>query len=417
MNKIKSVFGRMVLDSRGIPTVEAIVELQKGTGIASSPSGTSTGIYEAIELRDNKPQWQGKGVLQAIENINKVIGPKLKGKDASKQQKIDQLLIELDETKNKSKLGANALIAVSTATAKAQAEAEKKEVFEYIAKIAGNKKPFLPIPCFNLLEGGKHAGNDLDFQEFLLIPEKAENFTEALQIGAETYHILKSIIREKFGKTATNLGEEGGFAPPLSNTEDALKLLNAAAKQAHYAEKTVLGIDCAASSFFKNGRYVFEGKEVENIKLVEVLEKLAEKYNVTYLEDPAAEDDLQGFCSIKKGLPKIQVVGDDLTVTQKNRIERAVKLSAINSVVIKPNQIGTLTEAIESAKYAEEKGLKIIASHRAGETEDSFIADFAVGIGAGKIKAGAPARGESTNKYNRLLRIEEILGKKAGYGK
>lgn len=406
----------MVLDSRGNPTVEAEVETAGGTGIAIAPSGASTGVHEAVELRDGGKAFLGKGVKKAVLNISEIIAPKLKGMDSSRQEFIDKTLIELDNTSNKSRLGANAILAVSIACCKASAQASGIPAFEYVGKLAENKEFLLPIPLMNVINGGAHAGNSLNIQEFIIMPTGAPGFSEALQMNAEVYQTLKKIIKDKFGKAAINVGDEGGFAPNISKTEDALKLIQLALKETGYEKQVRLAMDCAASTFFKDEKYYFEGKEYANMQFVELLEDLIDRYSIASIEDAMAEDDWQGFCALTKGRgSKCQIIGDDLLVTSTERIQRAVKLNACNSTLIKLNQVGTLSETLKAVKLSQESGFNTVVSHRSGDTEDAFIADFSVGTGAGQIKSGAPCRSERTAKYNQLLRIEEELGKKAVY--
>jgi enolase len=413
MAKIKKIKAREILDSRGNPTVEVELETDFGKFFASVPSGASRGKYEAVELRDGGKRYFGKGVKKAIENINKVIAKKLKGLDVTKQKEIDQILIELDGTENKSKLGANAICGVSLAVCKAGAAFNKLSLWKYINKIYGGRISIdLPKACFNIINGGVHAGNDLDFQEFMVCP-KTKSFSENLRIGAEIYHRLKEIISKKYGKLATNLGDEGGFAPPIKDPEIAIKLILEAAKSLNYQNKISIILDVAASQFFDGKKYKtkignFLGKELANFYL-----KLIKKYPIEGIEDPFAQDDFESWQNFSSyfQLPtsNFLIIGDDLTVTNPKRIKMAKEKGLCNAIIVKINQIGTVTEAIEAAKLAKSFGWKIMVSHRSGETTDDFISDFAVGIGADFIKSGAPARGERVAKYNRLLKIEEEL--------
>lgn len=412
--KILQLKARQVLDSRGIPTVEAEVHTKRGFGKAICPSGTSVGVHEAIELRDNEKSFLGKSVNKAVSGVNFELALKLKGKDCLKQKAIDSLLSGIDGTTNKSRLGANALTAVSIACAKAAARATKKPLFEYIARLASNKNPLIPMPLFNLIEGGKHAENDLQLQEYLLIPSGAESFSEAFQVAAEIHQTMRLSIVEKFGKSAANIGLEGGFAPPLQKADDPIKLILNAAKQLGYEKIVSIGIDCAASTFFKSEKYNWENKVISFEEMRKVYEELVTSYPVVLLEDPFAEDDWSSYCSFTKDFgARIKIVGDDLTVSNTERINRAIHLNACNAVVLKPNQVGTLTEAIAASKLAKENKLSVLVSHRSGDSEDHFIADFAVGLGAEFIKSGAPCTSERLSKYNQLLRIEEALGKKS----
>ena len=407
---IKNLKAREILDSRGEPTVEAELETDLGIFRASVPSGKSVGKYEAVELRDGEKRYFGKGVLKAVKNINQIIAPKLKGEDTTKQSKIDKILINLDGTKNKSHLGANATAGVSMAVCRAGAATEKLSLYKYILQLSENNSlvnsPLnLPVPCFNVINGGSHAGNDLDIQEFMVLPQE-NSFSENLRRGCEIYHTLKDILKKKFGKVATNLGDEGGFSPPLRKTKDALDLIIKAIKKAGYQGEVKIGLDCAASQFFKEEKYVFEGKNLLPKNLSEFYQDIIEKYPISFLEDPFSENDFEGWKMLDS---KVLIVGDDLLVTNSERIKKAQELGLCNSLILKINQIGTVTEALEAVKLAKSFNWKIIVSHRSGETTDGFISDFAVGIGAGFIKGGAPARGERVAKYNRLLRIEEEI--------
>jgi enolase len=414
MTKIKKIKAREILDSRGNPTVEVELETDFGKFFASVPSGASRGKYEAVELRDGGKRYLGKGVKKAIENINEVIAKKLKGLDVTKQKEIDQALIELDGTENKSKLGANAICGVSLAVCKAGAEAKNLPLYKYISEIGNWKLGIgkLPRPSFNIINGGAHAGNDLDFQEFMVCP-KGKSFSENLRIGAEIYHRLKEIISKKYGKLATNLGDEGGFAPPIKDPEIAIKLILEAVKSLNYQNKISIILDVAASQFFDGKKYKtkignFSGKELAKFYL-----KLIKKYPIEGIEDPFAQDDFESWRNFSSyfQLPtsNFLIIGDDLTVTNPKRIKMAKEKGLCNAIVIKINQIGTVAEAIEAVKLAKSFGWKIMVSHRSGEITDDFISDFAVGILADFIKAGAPARGERVAKYNRLLKIEEEL--------
>ena len=400
---IKSIRAREIINSRGEPTVEAEVETEDGVFRASVPSGASKGKYEAVELKDGGDRFSGQGVLKAVENIEEIIEPNLRGKDVSNQEKIDQILIQLDNTKNKSKIGTNAILAVSIACCKAGAKAKNIPLYKYISQIS-NSTFKLPKPCFNVLNGGAHAGNDLDIQEFMVIPQ-IESFKENLRIGVEIYQKLKKILEKRFGKSAINLGDEGGFAPPLNKTRHALDLIKEAIKSAGYVEKVKIGLDCAASEFFKKGKYILESKEFNPEELLNFYEDLAKEYPILFFEDPFEQDDWQAW----EKMSNLLVVGDDLTVTNPQRIKKAYEEKACNGIILKPNQIGTVSETIKAAKLAREFEWKIIVSHRSGDTCDDFIADLAVGISADFIKSGAPARGERVAKYNRLLRIEEEI--------
>lgn len=415
-SRIKSIKAREILDSRGNPTVEVDLAANGNSFRASVPSGASKGKYEARELRDGGKRYQGRGVSRAVKNINKIIAPKLEGKYVINQKKIDSLLIKLDGRKNKSCLGANAILAVSMAGCRAGAEARDIPLYQHIADIyndklltSSRKKFSLPKPCFNILEGGAHAENDLDVQEFMIIPQE-ESFLKNLERGAEIYHTLKETLKSKFGKSAVNLGDEGGFAPPLKKTEEALDLIVRVIKKAGYPRKVKIGLDVAASQFYRNKKYRFEGESLDSNQLLSFYRRLVKKYPILFIEDPFAEEDFKGFKKAQKALgERVFILADDLTTTNIERIKKAQREKACSGVIIKPNQIGTVIETIEAAKLVKSFGLKILVSHRAGDTSDSFISDLAVGIEADFIKAGAPARGERLAKYNRLLRIEEEL--------
>lgn len=402
--KITKIFAREILDSRGNPTIEADVWTKIGIGRASVPSGKSRGKYEAVELRDNEEKFLGKGVSKAIQNINGLIARNLVDIDCTKQSKIDSKLIKLDGTKNKSRLGANAILAVSIASARIGALSQGKELYQYLGK---ERK--LPIPCFNIINGGKHAGNHLAFQEYMIIPVKFHCFKDRLRAGSEIYHTLKQILEKKYGKKATNLGDEGGFAPQLAKVEMPLKLITQAIRQAGYENKVKIGLDCAANEFFSNGKYIIDNKTHTTSQLIEFYIELAKKYPIISIEDPFAEDEFKAFAELRKRIKNVLIVGDDLLATNPERIKKAVRLRACSCLLLKPNQIGTVTEAINSGKIAKKAGWKIMVSHRSGETNDPFIADLAVSLGAEFIKAGAPCRGERLSKYNRLLRIEEKI--------
>jgi enolase len=422
-SKIQSLKAREILDSRGSPAVEVEIETDFGISRASVPSGASKGKYEAVELRDGGKRYQGKGVLKAVRNVNNVIGPKLRGRDVTKQREIDELMIKLDGTKNKSKLGANAICGVSMAVCRTGAAVENIPLYEYILRLTfpkSNTKLFtivkslglVPQSCFNMINGGLHAGNELDFQEFMVVPQY-ENFSKNLQIATEIYQELKKIIKEKYIDLAINLGDEGGFAPPIRAPEEALNLILEAAKKLGYQNKIKIILDIAASQFFKKGKYKMKIGEFSRKRLVDYYLDLIQKYPLRGLEDPFGEEDFEGWqmtmSNVKCQMSNVLIIGDDLLVTNPKRIKMAEKKNLCNGTIIKINQIGTVSEAIEAVKLAKSFNWKIVVSHRSGETLDDFIADFSVGIGADFIKAGAPARGERVAKYNRLLRIEEKL--------
>ncbi|HYA22492.1 MAG TPA: phosphopyruvate hydratase [Thermoproteota archaeon] len=406
---VKKVRAFQILDSRGNPTVEAEVELEDGSsGRASVPSGASTGKFEAIELRDRDPKtYLGLGVQRAVSSVNEVIAPALVGWDALAQEKIDRRMLELDGTPQKSKLGGNAILSVSIATCKAAAEHLGLPLFRYLGK--GEGRCVLPVPMMNVINGGKHAGNALQVQEFMVIPAGFRSYPDALRAGVETYHTLKKLLSDKYGRTAINVGDEGGFAPPLTQTSEALDILVRAIEEAGYssANQIRLGLDCAASSFFdeSTGRYSIDGRELSGGQLVDYLSQIVQKYRLASVEDPVAEGDLSNFADFTRKCSSIQVVGDDVFVTNKDRLEAGIRKGVANALLFKVNQIGTLTEAFETMDLAVRNKYRVVVSHRSGETEDSYIADIAVGKASGQIKTGAPARGERTAKYNRLLRI------------
>lgn len=417
MSIIANVFAREILDSRGNPTVEVEVILEDDTlGRAAIPSGASTGQFEAVELRDNDPKrFKGKGVLKAVENVNEIIAPELEGMDALDQVAIDKFLIELDGTKNKSKLGANAILGVSLAVAKAAANYLGIPLYRYIG---GTNAKTLPIPMMNILNGGKHADNNVDLQEFMIMPVGAENFSHALRMGAETFHSLKKVLSEKGLNTA--VGDEGGFAPNLDSNEDAIKYILEAVEKAGYVpgKDIFIALDAAATEFYEDGRYRLkgEGLELDSAGMVEYYVKLVEKYPIISIEDGMAEEDWNGWKLLTDALgKKVQLVGDDLFVTNTERLSKGIKLGVANSILIKLNQIGTLTETLDAIKMAERAGYTAIVSHRSGETEDTTIADLVVGVNAGMIKTGAPSRTDRVAKYNQLLRIEEELDTAAQY--
>lgn len=419
---IQKIHARQIFDSRGNPTIEVDLTTDKGTFRAAVPSGASTGAHEALELRDgDKSKYFGKGVQKAIDNVNNIIAPKLIGQDPTKQVELDNLMLQLDGTENKSKLGANAILGVSLALAKAGAAHKGVPLYKYFAQLAGKdtEKFVLPMPFFNVINGGEHAGNNLAFQEFMLVPVGATSFAEAMRMGAETYHHLKAVIAAKYGKDATNVGDEGGFAPNIGSAIEGLDLLVAAIEKAGYTGKMKIAMDVAASEFYEDGVYDLDfkakNKDPNNRKnpeqMIAYYKELASKYPIVSIEDPFAEDDWSSFTSITAGLGKdIQIVGDDLLVTNPKRIQKSIEAKACNGLLLKVNQIGTVTESIQACKMAHEAGWGVMVSHRSGETEDSTIADLVVGLHTGQIKTGAPCRSERLAKYNQLLRIEEELG-------
>lgn len=410
MSKILAVKARQVLDSRGNPTVECDIKSNDGVFRASVPSGASTGANEALELRDHKKEFLGNGVMRAVNNINLILAKKLKGRNPTAQEELDNLMIKLDGTQNKSKLGANAMLAVSMALSRAGAAAKDMQLYEHVGKLYGTKKFTLPIPAFNIINGGKHAGNKLDIQEYMILPTGAKNFAEALRMGSEIYHTLKKSLENHFGKTAINVGDEGGFAPPLTCIEEPFDYITDAIIKLGYWKKVKLGIDCASTTYWKHGTYYLEGKEYTPDKLADKYADLVDGYPLVSIEDPFYEEDFENFARLNRRLANTQIVGDDLLVTNPKRVRKAITMKSCNCLLLKINQIGTITEALEAAKMAKNAGWNIMTSHRSGETEDSFIADLAVGIASGQIKSGAPCRGERLSKYNQLLRIEEETG-------
>jgi len=415
MAEIKEIRAREILDSRGDPTVEAKIFLNDGSfAVAAVPSGGSVGKYEALELRDqDENRFNGKGVLKAVENVNSIIAPKIIGMDPCNQLEIDKILIHLDGTKNKSNLGANSILAVSQGVCEAAAASERINIFEHVSRLFGLKREelFMPTPILNLINGGKHGAGNLDFQEFHVIPSEKKPYNEALRIGEEIYQSVEKVLIKN--GAIHSVGDEGGFAPDLFTNLDALEVLTQAVKEAKYElnRDVFLGLDVAANSFFENGRYKIRDRSMplDTHEFTEFYKELNQQHRLAILEDPLEEDDWKGWQRIVKMLPKTIIVGDDLLATNKERVKEAIKLNACSAILVKPNQIGTIAETIEVVKIACQAGWKVIVSHRSGETNDNFIADFAVGIGAEYVKFGAPARGERVAKYNRLLEIEQIL--------
>ncbi|KNZ64643.1 phosphopyruvate hydratase [Puccinia sorghi] len=417
---IKSIFARQIFDSRGNPTVEVDLTTEKGTFRAGVPSGASTGVHEAVELRDgDKSQYLGKGVLKAVDHVNSVIASKLisSGIAVTDQKAIDEFLIKLDGTANKGNLGANAILGVSMAVAKAGAAEKGVPLYAHIAELAGTKTPYvLPLPCMNVINGGSHAGNALAFQEFMILPTGATSFQHAMQMGTETYHALKSVIKNKYGIDATNVGDEGGFAPNVQGAEESLEILTEAIKKAGYEGKVKIALDVASSEFYKDGKYDLDFKNPKSdpskwltgVELSETYIKMIKKYGIVSIEDPFDQDDWEAWSHFTKNAG-IQIVGDDLTVTNPLRIKTAITKKACNGLLLKVNQIGTITESIEAARLAQSDGWGVMVSHRSGETEDTTIADVTVGLGVGQIKTGAPARSERVAKYNALLRISDEI--------
>ena len=414
---ITSIKGRQILDSRGNPTVEVDVVLDDGSlGRAAVPSGASTGSHEAVELRDGDPtKFQGKGVLKAVSNVRKVIAPAIVGMSALKQEAIDRRMIDLDGTPNKAKLGANAILGVSLAVAHAAANSKGVPLYHYLG---GKDAYLLPVPLMNILNGGKHAADSVDLQEFMVVPAGAKSFTHALQIGSEVYHSLKKVLQSR--RANTSVGDEGGFAPRLATNREAVEVLLKAIEAAGHkpGRECFIALDPASTEFYKNGKYVLakEGVSFTSAEMVNYYSRLVADYPIISIEDGMAEDDWDGWKLLNKKLGgKIQLVGDDLYTTNKERLSRGIKERASNSILIKLNQIGTLSETLEVMNLAKQTGWTSVVSHRSGETEDTTISDLAVALKTGQIKSGAPCRSERVAKYNRLLRIEEELGKKAKY--
>ncbi|XP_053214940.1 enolase-like [Panonychus citri] len=421
---IQSIKARQIYDSRGNPTVEVDLISDKGLFRAAVPSGASTGAHEAVELRDgDKANYMGKGVLKAVQNVNEILAPAIVGKfEPTQQKEIDAAMIQLDGTENKGKLGANAILGVSLAVCKAGAAAKGVPLYKHIADLAENKNIILPVPAFNVINGGSHAGNKLAMQEFMILPTGATSFTEAMRMGSETYHHLKAVIKKRFGLDATSVGDEGGFAPNILNNKDALELIKEAISNAGYIGKIDIGMDVAASEFFKDGKYDLDFKNpksdaskwVSPDELAQLYKDFAADYPIVSIEDPFDQDDWEGWSKFT-GSVNFQVVGDDLTVTNPKRIQTAVEKKACNCLLLKVNQIGSISEAIQAHLLAKSNGWGTMVSHRSGETEDSTIADIVVGLSTGQIKTGAPCRSERLAKYNQILRIEEELGSAAKY--
>jgi enolase 1/2/3 len=416
MAEIDLIVAREILDSRGNPTIEAEVHLRDGSlGRAMVPSGASTGEHEALELRDgDKRRFQGKGVLGAVENVNSLIARELGGKEASQQAGIDELMIALDGTPNKSKLGANAILAVSMAVCRAAAQSARLPLYRYLGGMLARQ---LPVPMMNILNGGVHADNNLDFQEFMIMPVGAENFADALRMGVETFHTLKKVLKEKGHNTS--VGDEGGFAPSLKTNVEAVELILEAIGQAGFGpgRDIALALDPAASELYQDGAYLFfksDKSKKASGDMIRLYSDWVRQYPILSIEDGLAQDDWEGWKALTDELgDKIQLVGDDLFVTSTERLERGIEEGVANSILIKPNQIGTVTETLEAVELAKRKGYSAVVSHRSGETEDTFIADFAVGLSTGQIKTGSASRTDRVAKYNQLLRIEEELGEAA----
>ncbi len=408
MFSIENIHAREILDSRGNPTVEVDVLTESGFGRASVPSGASTGTNEALELRDKDNRYHGKGVMIAVNNVNTDIKQALSGMDVRDQRDIDRLMLELDGTPNKSRLGANAILGVSMAVAHAAADSLGLSLYRYLG---GTNTFTLPCPTMNVINGGKHAGNELAIQEFMIQPRGAKTYAESLRMGAEIYHTLGAILSKKYGISALNVGYEGGYAPPLKNTKDALDALTYAMEETGYNKKITIGIDAAASEFYKKDKYNIDGGTLSGGELIDFYADLVKTYPILSIEDPFHEDAFDDFAALTKKLKNTIIVGDDLFVTNVKRLEQGIKMNAANALLLKVNQIGTLSEAFDAARLAQKNKYKVIVSHRSAETEDTTIADISVAIGAEMIKTGAPARSERNAKYNQLLRIEEELGK------
>lgn len=426
-NKIKSIKARQIYDSRGNPTVEVDLHTENGQLFrAAVPSGASTGIHEALELRDKeKNNWRGKGVLKAVGHVNDTLAPAVlaKGFDVVNQTEIDKFMIQLDGTENKSKFGANAILGISLAVCKAGAQAKNVPLYRHIADLAGVTELVLPVPAFNVINGGSHAGNALAMQEFMILPTGASSFSEAMKMGSEVYHHLRDVIKDQYGLEATCVGDEGGFAPNIENNKQGLELIKTAIEKAGYTGKVSIGMDVAASEFYKDSKYDLlwktkQGGQAANFltgdQLGDVYRSFIAEYPIVSIEDPFDQDDWEAWSKLTAST-QIQIVGDDLTVTNPKRIATAVEKKSCNGLLLKVNQIGTVTESIEAHNLAKSSGWGTMISHRSGETEDTFIADLTVGLSTGQIKTGAPCRSERLAKYNQILRIEEELGSSAKY--
>ena len=412
--EIEKIHAREILDSRGNPTIEVDVRTEYGFGRAAIPSGASTGTHEAVELRDGGDRYDGKGVQKAMKNVNEVIAPELIGIDVCNQRGIDRLMIELDNTPNKANLGANAILGVSLGAAKAAADTLEVPLYRYLGGVNATQ---LPVPSLNVLNGGQHAGNDLAIQEFMILPKGADRFSEGLRMAAETYHALGRILEGKYGTGATNVGFEGGYAPPLNKTTDALDALMSSLDATGYEEDIGIGMDAAASSFYSNGSYAIDGKNLSGGEMVDLYADLVETYPIVLIEDPFEEEAFEDFAALTARLRETIIVGDDLYVTNVERLAKGIEMKATNALLLKLNQIGTVSEAFDAARMAFRNGYKVMASHRSAETEDSALADVTVALGAEMLKTGAPARSERNAKYNQLLRIEEELESAASYAR
>lgn len=412
--EIEKIHAREILDSRGNPTVEVDVWTDFGFGRTAVPSGASTGVHEALELRDGGDRYDGKGVLKAVKNVNEVIAPEIIGRNVVAQREIDELMIEMDGTPNKSNLGANAILGVSLGVAKAAASSLSIPLYRYLG---GVSTYIIPVPSFNVLNGGKHAGNELAIQEFMIEPVGAKSFSDGLRMAAETYHALGKILQGKYGVGATNVGFEGGYAPPLSKTRDALDAVMGAIDASGYTDEIKIGLDPAASNFYVDGGYAIDGSRLSPDEMVDYYADLVATYPIILLEDPFEEEAYDTFAKLTAMLPNTIIVGDDIYVTNPTRLKKGIEICATNALLLKLNQIGSVSEAFDTARMAFRAGFKIMASHRSAETEDSALADVAVALGTELLKTGAPARSERTAKYNQLLRIQEELGDVAAYAK
>jgi len=420
--KITGIKAREIIDSRGNPTVEVDVHTSGGCFRASVPSGASTGVHEAVELRDGGSRMNGKGVLKAVENVNKILGPALIGKDVTDQTMIDDFMIKLDGTPNKGKMGANAILGISLAVAKAGAASRGVPLYQHFADLAGNKDLVMPVPSFNVINGGSHAGNGLAFQEFMVLPTGASSFKESMQIGCEIYSTLQKVTKKKYGQDAVNVGDEGGFAPPIKSNKEGVELLMDAIEKSGHLDKVILGMDVASSEFYVDGKYDLSFKSekkdplLSGKELADFYKDLCKNFPIKSIEDGFEQDDWQSWIDFTGDVGKdVQIVGDDLTVTNPLRIKDAATKKACNALLLKVNQIGSVTESINAVKLSKQSGWGVMTSHRSGETEDNYIADLAVGLCTGQIKTGAPCRSERLAKYNQLLRIEEELGSKTSY--
>jgi enolase len=412
MSRIEEVRARQILDSRGNPTVEVEVALDSGAnGRAAVPSGASTGVHEALELRDGGEEWSGKGVTKAVANVRGEIAAAVRGLDAADQEALDRRLVELDGTPNKGRLGANAILGVSLAAAKAAAAEAGVSLFRHLG---GGDARTLPVPLLNVVNGGAHAQNSIDLQEFMLVPAGAGSFSEALRIGSETFHALRGVLHER--GLATAVGDEGGFAPDLASSEEAIEAILEGAERAGHREHVAIALDPASTEFFEDGVYRFEGREADGAGMADFYAGLADRFPLVSIEDGVAEDDWGAWRGLTSRLgDRLQLVGDDVFVTNPDRLRRGIEEGVANAILVKVNQIGTLTETLETIRLAQENGYGVVISHRSGETEDTTIADLAVATNAGQIKAGAPSRTDRIAKYNQLLRIEEELGDDARF--